>query len=120
MAEPASTAIGLLIWEYALKPTVDSIKKEYGDETKKLLKSGIKKAFGKLPFQKKELEIIETEIINTDIEVLTNQKKFLSFLENNRQINDVLVEVKNRNKNIDIKVEKGVGYIDIMNGDISF
>ncbi|HFU75564.1 MAG TPA: hypothetical protein ENK66_04885 [Arcobacter sp.] len=119
--EPVSTSlIGVAIWEYALKPVVDSIRKEYGEETKKLLKSSLNKAFEKLPFQKKELELIETEIVEADISILTDEKKFLEFFEKNKQISDVIIESNSRNKNIDIKVEKGVGYIETMNGDISF
>jgi len=120
MPEPITLGTGALIWEYALKPITDSIKKEYGEETKKLLKSGIEKAFEKLPFNKKELEVIETEIIEADITILSDEKKFLEFLKNNKQISDVIIESNSRNKNIDIKIEKGIGYIETMTGDISF
>ena len=120
MPEPITLGAGALIWEYALKPIADSIKKEYGEETKKLLKSGIGKALEKLPFQKKELEAIEAEIVEADKVILTNKSKFLEFFEKNKQISDVVIEANSRNKNIDIKVEKGVGYIETMNGDISF
>lgn len=121
MPEPITLEIiGTSIWKYALKPIADSIKKEYGEETKKLLKSGIKKALNNLPFQKKELEFIEAKIVDTDVDILTDESKFLEFLKKNKQISDVVIESNSRNKNIDIKVEKGVGYIDTMNGDISF
>ncbi|WP_456373845.1 hypothetical protein [Methanocaldococcus sp.] len=120
MPEPITLGTGALIWEYALKPIADSIKKEYGEETKKLLKSGIEKAFEKLSFQKKELELIEAEIVKADADILTDESKFLEFFKNNKQISDVIIESNSRNKNIDIKVEKGVGYIDTMNGDMNF
>lgn len=115
-----SATAGALIWEYALKPIADSIKKEYGEETKKLLKSGIVKALEKFPFQKKELEVIEAELVEADITILTDENNFLEFLKQNKQINDVIIESNSRNKNTHIKVEKGVGYIETMNGDISF
>ncbi len=119
--EPISTAgIGALAWEHAVKPIVKSIEKEYGDKTKGLLKAGLEKVLNKLPLQKKEIEAIEAEIIDTDIETLLDKEKFLKFFENSKQIGDVLIEANSRNKNIDIKVEKGVGYIETMNGDISF
>lgn len=119
--EPISTAgIGVLAWEHAVKPIVKSIEKEYGDKTKELLKTGLEKVFNKLPLQKKDIEVIEAEIINVDAETLLDREKFLKFLENSKQIGDVLIESNSRNKNIDIKVEKGVGYIGTMNGDISF
>ena len=120
MPEPITLGASALIWEYALKPIVDDIKKEYGTEAKKLLKSGIEKALAKLSFQKKELEVIEAEIVEADTAILTDEKKFLEFFENNKQISDVIIESNSRNKNIDIKVEKGIGYINTMNGDISF
>ena len=86
MAEPIMLTLSALLWEYALKPIADSIKKEYGDETKKLLKSGLQKAFKMLSLQPKEQEIIEAEIIEADIEVLSDQDRFLEFIENSLKI----------------------------------
>jgi len=114
------TGIGVLVWEHAVKPIAKSIEKEYADKTKDLLKRGLEQVFNKLLLQKKEIEAIEAEIIDTDIETLLDKKKFLKFFENNKQIGDVLIETNSRNKNIDIKVEKGVGYIETMNGDMNF
>jgi hypothetical protein len=62
MAEPITMTLSALLWEYGLKPIADSIKKEYGDETKKLLKSSLQKAFKMLSLQPKEQKIIEAEI----------------------------------------------------------
>ena len=112
--------ITIVIWEYGIKPILDNLKKEYGEEGKKLIKSGLSKAWQNIPFTKQEQEVIEAEIVGIDVEILSDEKKFLEFLENNKKINDILIEVNNRNKNIDIKVEKGVGYIETMNGNISF
>lgn len=86
MPEPVTLGAGALIWEYAVKPVAKSIEKEYGEETKKLLKTGIGKVFDKLPFKRNELEVIEAEIVDADIEVLTDEKKFLAFIQNNIQI----------------------------------
>ena len=122
MPEPITLGTGILIWEYALKPIADSIKKEYGEESKKLLKSGIEKAIGKLPFQKKELEIIEAEIIDTDVITLTDKSKFLEFIENNQQIADILNEASTREPNISIVIEKSHNefLIDGNNNSITF
>jgi predicted nucleotide-binding protein (sugar kinase/HSP70/actin superfamily) len=87
MAEPI---LSVLLWEYALKPIADSIKKEYGDETKKLLKSGLQKAFKKLSLQPKEQELIEAEIIEADIEVLSDEKRFLEYMRDNQNIKNIL------------------------------
>ena len=90
MAEPISMSAGALIWEFVLKPIVDDIKKEYGSETKKLLKESLNKLFKKLPFSKKEIELIETEIIEADIKVLSDKKRFLKYLQNNQTIQNIL------------------------------
>jgi hypothetical protein len=90
MAEPITMTLSALLWEYGLKPIADSIKKEYGDETKKLLKSGLQKAFEKLSLQPKEQELIEAEIIEADVAVLSDQEKFLEFMQNNQNIKNTL------------------------------
>jgi len=122
MAEPITLGAGALIWEYGLKPIADSIKKEYGEETKKLLKSGIEKVFEKLPFYKKEVEIIEAEIIDTDVITLTDKSKFLEFIQNNQQIVDILNEANNREPNISVVIEKSYNeiLIDGNNNSITF
>ena len=86
MPEPITMSAGALIWEFVLKPIADSIKKEYGDETKKLLKESLNKAWDKLPFSKEEQEIIEAEIIKADSETLSNKEKFLEYLQENRTV----------------------------------
>ena len=90
MAEPITLTLSALLWEYGLKPIADSIKKEYGDETKKLLKSGLQKAFKMLSLQPKEQEIIEAEIIEADIEVLSDEKRFLEYMRDNQNIKNIL------------------------------
>jgi len=90
MSEPISMSVGALIWEFVLKPIADSIKKEYGDETKKLLRDSLNKAWNKLPFSPKEKEIIEVEIIEADSEILKNRDKFIEYITNNPKIpNDI-------------------------------
>jgi predicted nucleotide-binding protein (sugar kinase/HSP70/actin superfamily) len=112
MAEPITLTMGALIWEYGLKPIADSIKKEYGDESKKLLKSGMEKVFNKLSLKKEEQEIIEAEIIEADVDVLSDEKRFLEFIQNNSKIpNDLKQNTYTFNKevygNVIDKVESG-------------
>jgi hypothetical protein len=90
MAEPIMLTLSALLWEYGLKPIADSIKKEYGDETKKLLKGGLQKAFKMLSLQPKEQELIEAEIIEADIEVLSDEKRFLEYMRDNQNIKNIL------------------------------
>jgi len=106
MPESIALGTGVLIWECALKPIIDSIKKEYGDEAKKLLKSSMKKVYEKLPFQKSELEVIEAEIVEADKAVLTDKEKFLEFIQSNTQIQKLISEVAQREPNISIAIEK--------------
>ena len=101
MAEPIIMTTGALLWEFVLKPIADSIKKEYGDETKKLLKNSLKEAWQKLPFSKQEIELIEAEIIEADIEVLSDEKRFLEYIENSSKIPN---ELKQNTYNFNDKV----------------
>ena len=85
--EVVSSSVAILVWEYALKPVVDSIKKEYGNETKELLKSLVHNVLEKEKVEPKELEIIEAEIINAPADVLSDKEKFLEFVKSNENIN---------------------------------
>ena len=119
--EPISTtAVTLALWEQAVKPVVKSIEKEYGEAVKNELKKGVNKVLSKLSFNKNKIEVIEAEIVELEKEILMDEQKFSSFLADNKQISDSVIEVNSRNKNIKIKVDKGVGYIEEMNGDINF
>ena len=120
--EPVSIGLGALAWEYGVKPVVDSLKKEYGETVKVQLKNGLSKAFNKLPFQKHELEIIEAEIIDADVAVLTDEKKFLDFIQSNTQIQELMDEVTKREPNINIVIEKSYNdiLIDGNNNSITF
>jgi hypothetical protein len=122
VVEPISLRISTLIWEYGIKPIIDDIKKEYGTEAKKLLKNGIEKVLAKLPFQKKELEVIETEIVKVDTNILTDKKKFLEFFKNNNEIQELMNEVEKKELNINIIVEKSYNefLIEGNNNSITF
>ena len=113
MAEPITLTIGALLWEYALKPIADSIKKEYGDETKKLLKKSLNSAFHKLPFIKKEQEVIEAEIIEADIDILSNEDSFLEYLQQNSKIEELLKSIEKRESNIHTIIKNSYNKIKI-------
>jgi len=87
--EPVSTTISVLVCEYALKPIADSIKREYGDETKKLLKGLVNNVLTKEKLDSKAMEVIEAEIVEADIEVLSDKDKFLAFMANNHKIKTI-------------------------------
>ncbi len=121
--EPISTtAISLALWEVAVKPVVKSVQKEYGEEAKKLLKSSFSKAWQKLPFTRQEQEVIEAEIIDANIEVLSDEKRFLEFIQNNNQIQELMKELVKREPNINIVIEKSYNeiLIDGSNNSITF
>jgi len=122
MPEPVTIGVGILTWEYGVKPVLDSVKKEYGEETKKLIKSGLSKVWEKLPFTKQEQEVIEAEIVDIDVEVLSDEKKFLEFIQNNDHIQELMKEVTKREPNINIVIEKSYNeiLIDGSNNSITF
>ena len=88
--EIISSSIAVLVWEYALKPIADSIKKEYGDESKKLLKSLVSNVLSNEKIEPKELEIIEAEILNAPADILSDREKFLEYIEGNKNIPNVI------------------------------
>ena len=115
--EPITAAIlGSVLWDNLGQPVLDKAKEKYSE---KVLEK-IDAVLVKLPFKKKERELIEAEIMNADKKLLTDKKNFIEFIQNNQRINEVLSIVNKREQSININVEKGIGYIDKMNGDISF
>ena len=115
--EPITTAIiGKIIWDNLGQPILDKTKEKYAD---KLLEK-IDNTLSRLPFKKEQLQIIEAEIINTGVEILSSENQFLEFINNNQKIIEILEELNNTKQDINIKVDKGVGYINTMNGDMSF
>lgn len=114
--EPISTAIvGTLIWENLGKPVLEKAKSEYAGKLLEKLESVLEK----MPFKKKDLEVLEAEIVTADVDVLSDKDKFLVYIQNNPKIHELIVGI-NKRETINIKVDKGVGYIETMNGDISF
>ena len=122
MAEPITMGLGAIIWKIAIEPIVDSFKEDYGDSTKEILLKGLKNIKDKIPFTNKELEVIEAEIVDTDVITLTDKNKFLEFVQNNQQIADILDEASKREPNINVVIEKSYNdiLIDGNNNSITF
>jgi len=112
MAEPISMGAGVLLWEYAIKPIADSIKKEYGEESKKLLKEHLSKVWDKLPFSKTEQEVIEAEICEADRDVLGDKDKFISYIESNSKI-------PNKLKQNTYTIDSNNGGVQVNNGTVN-
>jgi len=106
--EVASSSVAILVWEYALKPVVDSIKKEYGNETKELLKSLVHNILEKEKIEPKELEIIEAEIINAPADVLSDKESFLEFVKSNKKFKEISTSLNEiKDSKIDIALGEG-------------
>lgn len=114
--EPISAGIiGMFIWENLGQPILEKAKDEYAGQFLVKLESALKN----IPFKKKDLEVLEAEIVTADNDVLTNKEKFLEYIQNNPKIHELIADI-NKQVTINIKVEKGVGYIETMNGDMNF
>lgn len=120
MPEPISIGIGLALWEYAVKPVVDSAKKEYGESLKEKLKGSVKTALSKLPFKKNELEVIEAEIIDNEDSLLSDKDRFLEFINSNQNISQIIESINQREPNINIEKAFNDIKIDGDNNSISF
>jgi hypothetical protein len=120
MSEPISMGIGLALWEYAVKPIVDSVKKEYGESVKEKLKDAIKTPLSKLPFKKNELEVIEAEIIDNEDCLLLDKDSFLEFINSNQNISQIIESINQREPNINIEKAFNDIKIDGDNNSISF
>ena len=115
--EPFTTAIvGKFLWDNIGKVILDKAKERYSE---KLLEK-IENILSKIPFNKKEFEIIETEIVNADMDTFKNEDSFLEYIDNNEKIIKILNELNKREYTINIQVEKGIGYIHTNTGDINF
>lgn len=115
--EPITTVlVGKILWDNLGQPLLDKAKEKYAEE----LLGKIETTLSKIPFNKQELEIIEAEIINTDNEIFNDEKSFLQYIENNQKIVEVVKQLNQREPNIHIQVEKGIGYIHTNTGDINF
>ena len=106
--EVLSSSVAIFLWEYALKPVVDSIKNEYGNETKELLKSLVHNILEKEKIESKELKIIEAEIINAPADVLSDKEKFLEFVKSNEKFKEISTSLnKIKDSKIDIALGEG-------------
>ena len=86
----ADIMTSLLIWEYGLKPVVDSVKKEYGEVTKNLLKEGLAKVWQRVSLSLEDKALLEAEILEADVLVLRDKEKCLDYLNNNKTIQNII------------------------------
>jgi len=115
--EPITTVIlAETLWEYLGEPIVDKIKDNYAEK----VLFAISELQSKFSLNKEEKEIIETEIIDVNFENIQTKEDFIEVIAKNERIQKTLYTLNQNQKNINIKVEKGVGYIGTMNGDINF
>jgi hypothetical protein len=114
--EPITTAIiGMFIWENLGQPILEKAKDEYAGQLLGKLESALKN----IPFKKKDLEVLEAEIVTANDDVLSDKDKFLEYIQNNPKIQELITDI-NKREIINISVGKGIGYIETMHGDINF
>lgn len=114
--EPISAGIiGIFIWENLGQPILEKAKDEYAGQLLGKLESALKN----IPFKKKDLEVLEAEIVTANDDVFSDKDKFLEYIQNNPKIHELIVDI-NKRESINISVGKGVGYIETMTGDINF
>lgn len=82
MEPVTTTALGITLWEYLGKPIVDKVKDKYSEQI-------INKALNILKI-KDEKKVIETELLECDASILTNEAKFLEFINENKNIQELL------------------------------
>lgn len=115
--EPVTTTVlGIALWEYLGEPIIDKAKDKYAEE----ILNRIDSVLSKFSFNSKEKEIIEVEIIESNVSEIENKEALINFMNKNENILNALNSLNQRETQINIKVDKGVGYINTMNGDISF
>ncbi|HIP11850.1 MAG TPA: hypothetical protein EYG73_03925 [Arcobacter sp.] len=115
--EPITTIqVGKIIWDNLGQPLLDKAKEKYAEE----FLGKIDNVLSAIPFKKQELKIIETEIIHAEIDTFKDEKSFLEYIDNNQKIIEVLKLLNEREPNINIQVEKGIGYIHTNTGNINF
>ena len=78
-----TTALGITLWEYLGKPIVDKIKDKYSEQM-------IVSALSILKIKGNDKKIIEAELLKCDEGILTNKTKFLKFINENKQIEELL------------------------------
>lgn len=114
--EPISAGIiGMFIWENLGQPILEKAKDEYAGQLLGKLESALKN----IPFKKKDLEVLEAEIVTASNDVFSDKEKFLEYIQNSPKIQELIADI-NKRETINIAVGKGVGYIETMNGDINF
>ena len=84
MEPVTTTALGITLWEYLGKPIVDKVKDKYSEQM-------VNKALDILKI-KDDKKVIETELLECDDSILSNETKFLEFIKENKNIQNLLNE----------------------------
>lgn len=88
--EPITIAlIGKALWDLFGDPILKATQKEYGQKSLDLIKEG----FQRLPFNKKENEVIEAQVIEAvEKKTITDKQSLIDFLERNDTFIQALVQ----------------------------
>jgi hypothetical protein len=111
-----TAALAKFLWDTLGQPVLNKAKEQYSE----IALDKLDNVLSRIGFNGKEQKLIKSEIENADLEIWTDERRFLEFIQKNKQINEILVRVNKRETNININVTKGVGCIYTMNGDINF
>ncbi len=103
--EPISAGIiGMFIWENLGQPILEKAKDEYSGQVLGKLES----ALNRFSLKKKDLEILEAEIVAADNDVLTDKDKFLEYIKNNPKIQELITSLNQPIPQISIGEVTGV------------
>jgi hypothetical protein len=78
-----TTELGITLWEYLGKPIVAKVKDKYSE---KMLDT----ALSILKIKDDDKKVIKTELLKCDESILTNKTKFLEFINENNNIQELL------------------------------
>lgn len=108
-----TTALGITLWEYLGKPIVDKVKDKYSEKI-------IDKALTVLKV-KDDKKVIEAELLKCEDSVLSNKAKFLEFINENKNIQELLKQENYTNITIygDVKGVVNANSGSIINQTIS-
>ena len=83
MASLTIKEVGIKLWEYLGKPIVDKAIDKYSEQM-------LDSVLSILNIKDNDKKIIEAELLKCDKDILTNKTKFLKFINENKQIEELL------------------------------
>jgi hypothetical protein len=78
-----TTTLAITLWEYLGKPIIDKAKDKYSEKMLDL-------ALSILKIKDNDKKVIKTELLKCDESILTNETKFLEFINKNNNIQELL------------------------------